>query len=414
MHKAPGPDRSDESNGNPRARDEVVASSGISIRFWRLYAQAWLVCLLFPIVFLVQASLTPRQLLIAVTGLIIFVTIYTWFMWPHPLNSVVRAHSESHRSAILFAGLIVLALGLSLIYGSAFLWLFVGVSAVAGVALSARNAFIMVMALTLLTLGLSIWVNGGLANTDWFYVIPLVLLVRGLGLDIVVLTRLSSALRELHLARTELARHAVMEERLRLARDLHDLLGRTLSLIVLKSELAGRLIDKDPGRAAQEIYEVEHAARQALREVREAVAGYRQPTLLTELDGARQMLEAAGIQCTIENDSKALPPSIDAVLAWTVREGVTNVIRHSRASQCAIQVSRERGSAHVNVINDGYRAGEDNSTKGSGLSGLTERVLAHGGQIGAGPLPSDSHLIFRLWVELPIRPEEAVEEERSR
>lgn len=414
MRKPVGRDESDEAADHTPAHDEVVASSGISVRFWRLYAQAWLVCLLLPIVFLLQASLAPLRLLIAVLGLITFVIVYTWFMWPHPLNRVVHARSGSHASAILFAGLIALALCLSLAYGSAFLWLFVGVSAVAGVALSIRSAFVSVMILTLLTLGLSVGMSGGLATTDWLYIIPLVLLVRGLGLDIVVLARLSGALRELHLARNELARHAVMEERLRLARDLHDLLGHSLSLIVLKSELAGRLIDTNPKQAAQEIHEVEHAARQALREVREAVAGYRQPTLLTELDGARQMLEAAGIQCTIENNSEDLPPSVDAVLAWTVREGVTNVIRHSRANQCTIQVRNENGRACVNVINNGYQAGTDNALKGSGLSGLTERIRAHGGQLEAGPLPSDSHSRFRLWVELPLRSEAAVEEERPR
>ncbi len=414
MRKTLNRERPEGPNGHTRVPQEVVASSGISIRIWRSYAQAWLLCLLFPIVFLIQTPLAPLRLLIAVAGLIIFVVIYTWFMWPHPLNSVVRAQSESHTLAILFAGLVVLALSLSLTYGSAFLWLFVGVSAVAGVALSVRNAIVTVMILTLLTLGVSVWINEGVAGTDWLYVIPLVLLVRGLGLDTAVLVRLSSALRELHAARNELARQAVMEERLRLARDLHDLLGHTLSLIVLKSELAGRLIDKDAERAAQEIHEVESAARQALREVREAVAGYRQPTLHTELEGARQMMEAAGISCTIENNSKALPPSIDAVLAWTVREGVTNVIRHSCARRCAIQVGGLNGSASVEVINDGYREwkhGPTSTKGGSGLSGLTERVAAQGGQIEAGPLLSDNNSIFRLWVELPIRHGETGEEE---
>jgi two-component system sensor histidine kinase DesK len=152
-------------------------------------------------------------------------------------------------------------LGLSLTYGSTFLWLFVGVSAVAGVALSVRSAFVMVMALTLVTLGVSVWISGGITapigstSSRWCCCSWPRSGYRRLA-------RLSSALRELHTARNELARQAVMEERLRLARDLHDLLGRTLSLIVLKSELAGRLIDKDTGQAAQEIHEVEHAARQ--------------------------------------------------------------------------------------------------------------------------------------------------------
>jgi two-component system sensor histidine kinase DesK len=213
-----------------------------------------------------------------------------------------------------------------------------------------------------------------------------------------------------------LARQAVAEERLRLARDLHDLLGRTLSLITLKSELAGRVIEKDPVRAAQEIREVERVARHALREVRDAVAGYRQPTLHSELDGARQMLEAAGIACMIEHTAEALPPATDAVLAWTLREGVTNVIRHSRARQCIIRVNIANGRARAEVINDGYREQEHSPARnraGSGLSGLTERVTAHGGHIEAGPLLSEGNPSFRLWVELPIRSSEAVEQERQ-
>ncbi len=412
MQEARSRNRPAEPNGGAQGPPEVVVFSGISIRIWRLYAQAWLVCLLFPIAFLVQTQLAPTRLLIALAGLVIFVITYTWFMWPHPLNNGARARSRFRTSLILFAGLTALALSLSLAYGSAFLWLFVGVSAVAGVALSARSAFVTVMVLTLLTLGVGAGISGGIARTDWLHIVPLVLLVRGLGLDMVGLARLSGALRELHTARGELARRAVMEERLRLARDLHDLLGHTLSLITLKSELVGRLIEKEPARAAQEIQEVERVARQALREVREAVAGYRQSTLRSELDGARQILEAAGIACTIEHTAGALPPTTNAVLAWTVREGVTNVIRHSRARQCTIRVSVENGSACAEVINDGYREQEGDLTRtriGSGLSGLTERVTAQGGHIEAGPLISEGHSGFRLWVELPVRSNVAAE-----
>lgn len=381
----------------------MVASSGISVRLWRLYAQAWLVCLLFPVLYLAQTPLATVRLLVAVTGLIIFVIVYTWFMWPHPLTSEPRSRPGSPTSLIALFSLTVLVLYLSLAYGGAFLWLLVGVSAVVGVALPARSAFITVMVLTLLTLGLGVGISGGLTQADWLHILPLVLLVRGLGLDMAGMFRLSVALRELHAARGELARRAVTEERLRLARDLHDLLGHTLSLITLKSELAGRLIEKEPVRARQEIQEVERVARQALREVREAVAGYRQPTLRSELDGARQMLEAAGIVCVIEHSSEALPPATDAVLAWTVREGVTNVIRHSRARQCVIRVTSENGKACAQILNDGYQEQDIPDTQGgSGLSGLTERIAAQGGQVEAGPMVIDAHPSFRLWVELPV------------
>lgn len=385
---------------------EMIASSGISVRLWRLYAQAWLVCLIFPILSLAKTPLSPLRLLLAFSGLGMFVILYTWFMWPHPLNYEARTRSGFHLSWMALITLLLLVFCLILFYGSAFLWLFVGVSAVIGVALPARNAFVMVMGLTLLTLSLGVGMSGGLMRTDWLHILPLVLLVRGLGLDMAGIARLSVALRELNEARSELARRAVIEERLRLARDLHDLLGHTLSLITLKSELAGRLIEKDSGQARQEIHEVERVARQALREVREAVAGYRHPTLLAELDGARELLAAAGITCAVEQADGALPPAIDMVIAWTVREGVTNVIRHSRAKHCNIRVRREDGIVWAEIVNDGFREAEwklAHDRLGSGLSGLAERVAARGGQLEASPLLSAAIPSFRLRVELPVQ-----------
>lgn len=400
-----------------RGLPEVVASSGISIRVWRVYAQTWLVCLLFPIIFLVQTPLTPVRLSIALAGLIIFGITYTWFMWPHPLNYKTRLRSEFQTSLIGLAGLTALVLYLSMIYGSAFLWLFVGVSAVMGIVLPAYSAFGAVVVLTLLTLAIGVGFSGGITRTDWLHLLPLVLLVRGLGLDMIGIARLADALRELHAARGELARQAVTEERLRLARDLHDLLGHTLSLIILKSELAGRLLEKEPVQAAQEIHEIEREARQALREVREAVAGYRQPTLDSELAGARQMLEAAGITCTVEQAIGALPPAVETVLAWTVREGVTNVIRHSRARRCTIWVRSENDRASVEMSNDGYREQEQGPGYiriSSGLSGLTERVTIQNGLVEAGPLFFEGNPSFRLWVELPIRSDGLVERKSER
>lgn len=414
MQDKPRQDWPAETNGNTQGTRAVVASSGISVRLWRLYAQAWLVCLLFPVVYLVYTPLAPVRLFIAFSGLIIFVILYTWFMWPHPLNNDARGRLDYRASLILLAGFTVLVLSLSLIYGSAFLWLFVGLSAVVGVVLPARGAFIAVMALTLLTFGLGVALSGGVLRTDWLHIIPLVLLVRGLGLDMAGVVRLSLALRELHAARSELAHRAVVEERLRLARDLHDLLGHTLSLITLKSELAGRLIEKEPIRAVQEIHEVERVARQALREVREAVAGYRQPTLFTELAGAREILAAAGIACSVEQAVERLPPPVDAVMAWAVREGVTNVIRHSRARRCTLEVKSENGRVWAEIINDGYREPEQgpaHTWNGSGLMGLAERVTAQGGHIEAGPLPSGDRSCFRLRVELPMQSRVAAEGE---
>ena len=240
---------------------------------------------------------------------------------------------------------------------------------------------------------------------DWLQIIPLMLLVRGIGVDMIGAARLSGAIRELQAAREELAHLAVTEERQRLSRDLHDLLGHTLSMITLKSELAGRLVEQEPARAIQEIREVERAARHTLREVREAVAGYRQPRLESELDGARQILSAAGVACQVEHSAGELEPSTDAVLAWTVREGVTNVIRHSRARRCSIRLTHENSTVCAEVMNDGPRRQPLESAKartGSGLSGLNERVNSHRGHMEAGPLRTAGNEGFRLRVELPV------------
>jgi len=230
--------------------------------------------------------------------------------------------------------------------------------------------------------------------------------------------RMGSAIRELHAARRELARLAVIEERLRLSRDLHDLLGQTLSMITLKSELARHLVTEEPERCRQELSDMERAARQTLREVREAVAGYRHPRLESELEGARQLLEAAGIDYQIDPLKEALPLAFDAVLAWTVREGVTNVIRHSRARHCRIQLTQKNGTLGAEVLNDGGRREQAESTArpGLGLAGLRERVSALRGQMEAGSLTLLGKEHFRLRVELPIQHDveaPTLQEERS-
>ena len=393
-----------------------IVSSGIPFHLWRLYQHFWLlVCLLFPIVSLMREPPSPVRLLLVIATLVFFAASYTWLMWPHPASSKARKRSQSRPSLMLFTVLIALVLVLSLTYGLAFLWLFIGVSAIAGVLLPIRGALLAVTVLMLLPLFISVGITGGVTKINWLQLIPLILLVRGLGLDMIGLARLSSAIRNLHATRAELARLKVEEERLRLARDLHDLLGHNLSMITLKSELAGRLLQQEPTRAAQEIHEIEGVARQTLREVREAVSGYPQPRLESELDGARQILEAAGVASTIEHTASELPPATDAVLAWTVREGVTNVIRHSRARRCIIRLTHENGAVCAEVINDGdpRQETEDAKARSSGLSGLTERVTSLGGRMEAGPVWTSRKEGFRLRVELPIQSSvEDTQEER--
>jgi len=208
---------------------------------------------------------------------------------------------------------------------------------------------------------------------------------------------LIEANKQLSRAREQIARLAVSEERLRFARDLHDLLGHSLSVIALKSELAGRLIKQAPGLAEHEVGDIENVARQALREVREAVAGYRQPTLAAEIAGAREAMTVAGIELQVEDDHDRLPPAVEALLAWTVREAATNVLRHSGAHHLGIRIETRDDHAIAEIVDDG-RGGA--ATPGSGLMGLRERVEELGGSLSAAPLPYEG---FRIRVDVPLR-----------
>jgi two-component system, NarL family, sensor histidine kinase DesK len=217
-------------------------------------------------------------------------------------------------------------------------------------------------------------------------------------------TKRNETVAELQRTRAELARAAVAGERLRIARDLHDLLGQSLSLITLKAELSRRMLDNDALSAAREMAELEAVARQSLSDVREAVAGYRQPDLAAELGAARQLLTAAGLSCQISTPAGlSLPAEVDTVLAWTVREGITNVVRHARATCAGVTVAAPDGAGRVvaEITDDGTGplAGPA-GLAGSGLAGLSERVRQLGGNLMAGPAPAGG---FRLQVTIPVR-----------
>lgn len=245
------------------------------------------------------------------------------------------------------------------------------------------------------------------ATGDWTEGLTVGVTVATICLTLFSLSALGRSNRELQAARRDLADLAVSEERARIARDLHDTLGHSLSLIALKSELARRVLRDDPDRAATEIGDVERVAREALASVRETVSGYRQPTLAMELAGARAALSAAGIEGEVEPAPEDLPRDVDAVLGWAVREGVTNVLRHSDAGRARIRVIVGDGLRAVEVEDDG--AGGDRAAlepigaevAGSGLAGLRERATALGGSLEAGPMPGRG---FRLRVAVPVVP----------
>ncbi|NED98590.1 sensor histidine kinase [Phytoactinopolyspora halotolerans] len=213
---------------------------------------------------------------------------------------------------------------------------------------------------------------------------------------------ISKVLWELDRSRETEARLAVAEERLRFARDLHDVLGRNLSVVALKSQLTGKLIERDPDEAARQAEEVRRLAESSLKEVRDVVRGYRATDLDTELAGSRAVLEAAGVRCTITGAAEHLPPDVQSTLAWVVREGTTNVLRHSDATRCVITLGRDGGTVMLTMENDRVRDSSAGAP-GNGLVGLRERVQAAGGTLGAGTRPDGT---YRLTTTLPVDEQE--------
>ena len=197
-------------------------------------------------------------------------------------------------------------------------------------------------------------------------------------------------------ARAEVARLAAENERTRIARDLHDLLGHSLTTITVKAGLARRLAQRDDNeRAAAEIAEVEELSRRSLADVRAAVAGHRDVTLAGELATAREVLRAAGVVAELPGSVEIVDPSLSELFGWVTREGVTNVVRHARAARCTIRVDRD----WIEIVDDG-RGGIAGA--GNGLAGLRERVEAAGGTVKIGAEPFGG---WRLRVDVPMAAE---------
>ena len=341
-----------------------------------------------------------------VPGTVVFIVLVDrWVLVRVP----VPAHRPLRDEVVLW---VIVVLGVALFVVGQMNWLTALAIAAAGAgrfAASRPRAAIGVAACAAVGMAVSVWHNLGYGATLAAIGVPLL----G-GLLAYSAERRNVLMFKLNEARAELARTAVAEERLRISRDLHDLLGHSLSLIALKGELAGRMIESDPPRAAREIAELEAVARRSLAEVRQAVTGYRQPSLAAELAAARRMLASAGIDCRVDAPtSYDLPPDVDALLAWTVREASTNIVRHSGARHAGITVTVTGTTASAELADDGagppaarHRAerrdrarGRHRGRRGSGLAGLAERAGRLGGTLLAG---AGGHGGFRVRVTVPL------------
>ncbi|HXY49208.1 MAG TPA: sensor histidine kinase [Terriglobales bacterium] len=195
-------------------------------------------------------------------------------------------------------------------------------------------------------------------------------------------------------AHEELEHLAKVAERERIARDLHHLLGHTLSLIALKSELAGKLLDRDPSQAKVEIRDVEEASRHALAEVRQAILGYRAKGLAEEFKQAQATLETAGGEVESRIPDMQLPATHETVLSLALREAVTNIVRHARAHRCSMHLDRQNGHCYLEIHDDGQGGDQ---LEGNGLRGMRERVESLGGS-----LDRDTYQGTRIRITLPV------------
>ncbi|WP_093609925.1 sensor histidine kinase [Streptomyces indicus] len=276
------------------------------------------------------------------------------------------------------SGMAVVTYGLAIGYGGPWLALFPLLSLAVGTALRGRRLAWAVGVLTC-----SAAVTGAWRDTDAWSAVTSGYGTLLSGLVTAAILALSEKVVELRETREELARSAVEQERLRFSRDLHDLLGHTLSLIVVKSEAARRLAPHDAEASLRQIADIETVGRQALTEIREAVTGYRDASLTAELDRARDTLASAGIDALVRQSGPPPAPVPGALLSWVVREAVTNVVRHSGATVCRIEVAAADGDTVLTVTDDGR--GEGTGPSGSGLRGLTERLAQAGGSLEWGP-----------------------------
>ncbi|KOG08615.1 sensor histidine kinase [Streptomyces viridochromogenes] len=357
-----------------------------------LWTGIWLVYLSAPASDLLHGGHSTGVRILGWIGLAAFVTWYVLLLF---------RTGRGARNSVVLASLGVLAAQstvLALTLGREWLVLFVYVSIASGAALPPLMARWTIPGASALMTVVALATPGGKSFLAGL-LIPA--LLGGFAMTGVrELVRTTVALRE---ARATVAQLAANEERLRLARDLHDLLGHSLSLITLKSELAGRMLPDHPDKAARQVADIEQVSRQALVDVREAVTGYRRPRLAAELAGAKVALTAAGVAAALpvaEPDLTGIAEDSETALAWALREAITNVVRHSGAGRCTVELLRRQTLdgpvLELSVEDNG--SGEKGDGPGNGLTGLTERLEKAGGTLDAGGTRHG----FRLTARVPV------------
>ena len=350
------------------------------VRRWATGASVGTLFLFFPAIETVGGDFPLAAKLLALTALVLtglaYLFLAPWAMtWPLPAR------------IWLLLAMLVVSFGLWPVAGSnlVVVWIFVGI--VAGAVLSMRQTTVTAVALAA-GMVLASRIDGQAAN--WELAGALI----GLSCWMCAFMGNIRLTRELEVTRQELAVAAVTAERERIGRDLHDILGHSLTAIAVKAGLARRLIEQDVDGALAEITDVELLAREALADVRATASGYRQVSLGAELAVAATVLRAAGIDADLPVAVDSVDRTAREVLGYVVREAVTNVVRHSAATRCAISV----GPDWIEIVDDGQPEPAGPTGAGTGLPGLRQRVQEAGGALEAGPLAGGG---FRVRATLP-------------
>lgn len=357
------------SQETPEGEAQGASPSGDVVDPWKrfgwLLAAVWLVFLVFPLGSAVLADVGVVWRALTIALIITFALVYLRGFWAddQPPGTTRRLHLY-----LLVMGLLALAtvpvIGLSALGLVPFMLSF------SGMALPTRQALLLLGAAMVLAVVAPLL--AGQLDDLWFFLLiyPMV------GLTLILISALDQRAGR---QRESQQRLTISEERERVARDVHDVLGHSLTVVTVKSELAERLVDVDPERAKAEMAEVRSISRQALAEIRATVAGLRVARLTDELAAAEQALTGAGMRLEVRGSPEEVDPRHRIVLAWAVREAVTNVVRHSGARLCQITLGQDR----LSVRDDGR--GVSGRREGNGIGGLRERVEQQGGSVSLGP-----------------------------
>jgi two-component system sensor histidine kinase DesK len=320
-----------------------------------------------------------KEWLLTALGTVVFVSLY-----------LIVASLENTSWELVTLGVMVFVGVLYAPFNAGASCFFIFAAAIVPYVLESELAIFSSIAAIVAVAGLETWF---LHLSGWFlfYAGGLAVVVGGSNIYFAQKTRMYCQLKK---ANQEIEHLAKVAERERIARDLHDVLGHTLSVIILKSELAGKLLDRDPQRAKTEIADVERTSREALAEVRNTIRGYRANSLEAELKQAAQALQTAGIVVKSETEKINLTPAQESVVGLVVREAVTNIVRHADARNCLLRLVPNNGSCRLEIQDDGRGGGGE----GNGLRGMRERIEALGGTLIRQTYPGTT-----LLIEFPLK-----------